>query len=297
MGEILIGTSGYYYDDWKGPFYPDNMAKKDYLNYYSRYFHTLELNYTYYRLPEAKQSGTMIARAGTDMTFVVKAHKEMTHNITENSISAVLPLLLNGITPFIDSDCLGSILLQFPQSFHYTNKNRIYLKQLIQELLPAPLSVEFRNKDWIKESVYNSLSELNAGFVCVDEPELPNLIPKLNIITSETGYIRFHGRNRENWYGTDSIVVIVSDSTLSDTSFFHLDVTPVNDYPVWTLPPDTSMHFKDSLVIYLVDYVFDVDDPDSNLSFNMTTGFIPEDFSLSITLTDDNILKIKPYKN
>lgn len=101
----------------------------------------------------------------------------------------------------------------------------------------------------------------------------------------------------ENWYGTDSIVVIVSDSTLSDTSFFHLGVTPVNDYPVWTLPPDTSMHFKDSLVIYLADYVFDVDDPDSSLSFNMTTGFIPEDFSLSIALTDNNILKIKPYKN
>jgi len=101
----------------------------------------------------------------------------------------------------------------------------------------------------------------------------------------------------ENWYGTDSIVVIVSDSTLSDTGFFYLSVTPVNDYPVWTLPPDTSMHFKDSLVIYLADYVFDVDDPDSNLLFNMTTGFIPENFSLSITLIDDNILKIKPYKN
>ncbi|MFC1493750.1 DUF72 domain-containing protein [Thermodesulfobacteriota bacterium] len=205
MGKILIGTSGYYYDDWKGPFYPNDMAKKDYLEYYSRHFQALELNYTYYRLPEEKQSEAMIARAGTDMTFVVKAHREMTHKITENSISTVLPRFLNGIGPFIDNHCLGSILLQFPQSFHYTDKNRIYLKRLIQELLPVPLSVEFRNKDWLKESVYSTLSELHTGFVCVDEPELPGLIPKLDIITSETGYIRFHGRNRNNWYGTDSM--------------------------------------------------------------------------------------------
>ena len=204
MGEIFIGTSGYYYDDWKGSFYPEGMSKKDYLGYYSRHFRILELNYTYYRLPESKHSETMIARAGIDMTFVVKAHKEITHNITENSISVTLPRFLKGIGPFIDSNCFGSILLQFPQSFHYTDKNRIYLKQLIKALLPYPLSVEFRNKDWLKESVYRTLSELRTGFVCVDEPVLPGLIPKLNIVTSETGYIRFHGRNRKNWYGTDS---------------------------------------------------------------------------------------------
>lgn len=204
MGDILIGTSGYYYEDWKNIFYPDNMAKRDYLQYYAEHFDALELNYTYYRLPEVKQSENMIARTGADMTFVVKAHKEMTHQITENSISTILPRFLNGIDPFINNHCLGSILLQFPQSFHYIDKNRIYLKRLIQKLSPASLSVEFRNRDWLKESVYRNLSELNTGFVCVDEPDLPSLIPKLNIATSKTGYIRFHGRNRDNWYGTDS---------------------------------------------------------------------------------------------
>jgi uncharacterized protein YecE (DUF72 family) len=204
MGEILVGTSGYYYDDWKGLFYPDNMEKRNYLEYYSSHFQTLELNYTYYRLPEAKNSANMIARANTNMTFVVKAHREMTHKISENSIPKVVPQFLNGIGPFIDNNCLGSLLLQFPQSFHYKDKNRIYLKRLIQELLPVTLSVEFRNKDWLKESVYSTLSELDTGFVCVDEPCLPSLIPKLKIATSRTGYIRFHGRNRSNWYGTDS---------------------------------------------------------------------------------------------
>ena len=204
MSETLIGTSGYYYDDWKGLFYPDNMAKKDYLKYYSEHFHTLELNYTYYRLPDIKQSQSMIARTGPDMTFAVKAHREMTHKITENSISSITPRFLDGIGPFIDNNCLGSILLQFPQSFHYNDNNRIYLKRLIQYLLPAPLSVEFRNKNWLKESVYRNLSDLNTGFVCVDEPELPSLIPKIKIVTSDTGYIRFHGRNRDKWYGTDS---------------------------------------------------------------------------------------------
>jgi uncharacterized protein YecE (DUF72 family) len=204
MSEILIGTSGYFYKDWKGEFYPVGTAEKDYLRYYSLRFKALELNFSYYRIPGKDQSARMVESSEGRLRFVVKANRLMTHEISDNSIKEALPLFLEGISPFIERGLLGTILLQFPQSFHYTTKNRHYLKSLIDALYPFPVSVEFRQKEWLKDSVYESLQKLGAGFVCVDEPSLPSLIPPVTINTSPFGYLRFHGRNKKNWYGSDS---------------------------------------------------------------------------------------------
>lgn len=204
MAEVLIGTSGFYYDDWKGIFYPEGLHKRDYLEYYANHFQTLELNYTYYRLPETKQSQKMVSRSSGKIDFVVKAFRGITHDISKDSITEILPRFIDGIAPFVDRKRLAGILLQFPQSFHYTPENRIYLKSLIEKISPLQTFIEFRGKQWLKESVYKALRELNAGFVCVDEPALPSLIPPLSISTSNLSYIRFHGRNKKNWYGTDS---------------------------------------------------------------------------------------------
>lgn len=204
MAEILIGTSGYFYKDWKGEFYPKDAVSRDYLEYYASKFKVLELNFSYYRIPEARQSGQMIKKSSGKLEFVVKASRQITHEISENSIKDFLPLFIKGISPFIEEGLLGAILLQFPQSFHYTRHNRVYLKALIEAISPIPISIEFRQKEWLKDSVLETLRELGAGFVCVDEPSLPSLIPPNVINTSNLGYIRFHGRNKINWYGTDS---------------------------------------------------------------------------------------------
>lgn len=204
MSDILIGTSGFSYDDWKEEFYPPDMAKKDFLVFYAKHFRVLELNFSYYRIPDSHQSRQMITKSGGKLEFVVKAYRQMTHEISENSLTEILPKFMEGISPFVDAGRLGVILLQFPQSFHYVPKNRLYLKSLIETLSPSPVSIEFRQREWLKESVYETLRELGAGFVCVDEPPLPSLIPPVVINTSNSGYIRFHGRNSKKWYGTDS---------------------------------------------------------------------------------------------
>lgn len=206
MNEILIGTSGFSYNDWKGEFYPPGMAPKDYLEYYSLHFNVIELNFSYYRVPEPDQTQLMVDKSDGRLEFVVKAFRQMTHeNSGSDKLSVeVVSLFKKGISPIAEAGKLGGILLQFPQSFHYISKNRIYLKSLIESLQPFQVFVEFRQKEWLKDSVYKSLRELGAGFVCVDEPGLPALIPPLGISTSDTGYIRFHGRNTKNWYGTDS---------------------------------------------------------------------------------------------
>jgi uncharacterized protein YecE (DUF72 family) len=204
MADIFIGTSGFSYDDWKGEFYPSNMTSKDYLTFYARHFNALELNFSYYRMPTAEQSRQMLLKSGERLEFVVKAHREMTHEISERSLKEATPSFREGISPFVNANRLGGILLQFPQSFHYDTEQRIYLKSLIECLLPNPLFVEFRQKSWLRESVYNTLREMGVGLVCVDEPALPSLIPPMAIHTADTAYIRFHGRNSKNWYGTDA---------------------------------------------------------------------------------------------
>ena len=204
MTEILIGTSGFFYGDWKGVFYPKGAEEKDFLRYYSLQFKALELNFSYYRIPEINQSMRMIEASEGKLKFVIKANRLMTHEISDNSIKEILPLFVKGISPFIEKELLGAVLLQFPQSFHYTRENRYYLKSLIEALIPLPVSIEFRRIEWLRNSVYETLNKLGVGFVCVDEPSLPALIPPLSINTSTLGYLRFHGRNKKNWYGTDS---------------------------------------------------------------------------------------------
>ena len=204
MAEIYIGTSGYYYDDWKGLFYPDNLKKKDYLAHYALHFNVVELNFTYYRLPEYRQIRGMVEKVENRLLFVVKAYRGITHEISDNAIDTVLPRFLDGIAPLIEKNILGVVLLQFPHDFHYTDSNRVYLKDLLEAVKPFPVCIEFRNREWLRDSVYSGLRELCAGFVCVDEPDLPGLIPPMALGTSKLGYIRFHGRNKNNWYGTDS---------------------------------------------------------------------------------------------
>ena len=204
MAKIFVGTSGFSYNDWRNAFYPATMPQSDFLSFYSREFNIVELNFSYYRMPEASQCRRMLEKSDHKIEFVVKAFQGLTHEITDQSISGILPQFKDSIAPFWDHRRLGAVLLQFPQSFHYTLDSRIYLESLIRGLSPFPLCVEFRHRDWLRDSVYATLQELKVGFVCVDEPPLRGLLPPMAVATSDIGYIRFHGRNRSKWYTGDA---------------------------------------------------------------------------------------------
>ena len=117
MSEILIGTSGFSYDDWKGDFYPPSTTSKDYLEYYSRHFNVIELNFTYYRIPDERHSREMIERSDGKLEFVVKAFRQMTHEISEDSITKILPLFIKGISPFVEAGRLGPSFCNFHKAF------------------------------------------------------------------------------------------------------------------------------------------------------------------------------------
>ncbi|MFQ6131872.1 MAG: DUF72 domain-containing protein [Armatimonadota bacterium] len=197
---IRLGTSGFSYDDWVGHFYPEGIQKSDMLRYYAEHFDTVEVNYTYYRLPNARTLSQMAAKTGEGFEFVIKANREMTHERAEDP--EVFRQFAEALTPLREQQKFGCILAQFPYSFKPTREGARYLRWF-REQVPSelPTVVEFRNSQWVHEKAFELLEELSFGFCCVDEPDLRGLMPGVAVATSpEVGYVRFHGRNAEKWF-------------------------------------------------------------------------------------------------
>jgi len=205
---IKVGTSGFQFKDWKGSVYPANMQNKDMLAFYEKAlgFDTLEVNYTYYRLPSAKTSEGMVRKTSDEFEFVVRSNKDMTHEIWEDKArknikdnAHIFSEFKEGVRPMMESGKLGCVLIQLPSFFWLKKDNLDYIRSCRERLAGIPLVIEFRNKSWVKETTFRFLEENGLGFCVVDEPQLPRLIPMIPRSTSDIAYMRLHGRNN-NWF-------------------------------------------------------------------------------------------------
>ena len=197
VGRILVGTSGYSYEDWVGPVYPPGTDRRDYLSLYAERFTFTELNFSYYRLPTADGLRAIAAKVPDEFRFVVKAHRSLTHDRG--------PEWRRDAGRFLDA--LGGVgvrlvgvLLQFPYSFHYTAENRRHLASVADALESARLFVEFRNDEWDHEAVWREMERRGLGLVIPDLPALDRLPRTTPRLTADHAYVRFHGRNAANWW-------------------------------------------------------------------------------------------------
>jgi uncharacterized protein YecE (DUF72 family) len=197
---IFIGTAGFSYRDWVGPFYPKGMPQREWLGHYAREFPTLELNVTFYRLPDARTLTGWIERTPPGFLFSVKAFRGLTHEREAPDFSAFVA----AVRPLAESGKLACVLAQFPQSFRRTPANEAYLAQLRSGLEGLPLVVEFRHVEWVDDNAFERLRQLKLGFACVDEPRLKGLMPPVAVATGPLAYVRFHGRNAKQWYRHDA---------------------------------------------------------------------------------------------
>lgn len=195
---IYIGTSGFSYDDWKGPFYPARTAKNKMFDYYCRHFSAVEINSTYYTLPSPTTFASMVHKCPPDFRFVVKAHKDMTH--AEELQPGVFDGFKQATAPLLERNMLGCALAQFPWSFRNTPENQEKLVRFKAMMGSIPTVIEFRNTDWVNDETFELLRELDLGFCSVDEPGLNGLMPRIAVATSDVGYVRFHGRNAKEWW-------------------------------------------------------------------------------------------------
>ncbi len=198
---IRIGTSGFSYDDWEGPFYPAGLPKADRLRYYANEFDTVEVNYSFYRVPTAATLAALSAKTPPTFLFSIKANREMTHE-REHS-AAVSARFCEALQPWLEQGRLACILAQFPSRFHCTPENEDALRTLREQLGELPTVVEFRHTSWVSGRVFQLLRELGLGICCVDQPRLPSLLPPFAVATSDIAYVRFHGRNAAKWWDHD----------------------------------------------------------------------------------------------
>ncbi len=216
MGSIIVGTSGYSYDDWVGPVYPPGTSRHEFLEHYARRFRMTELNFTYYRQPEPSSLRSIAARTPPGFLFTVKAHRSLTHDRgadwrseADRFASAVSAL---EAVPSSEptgahrrENKLAGVLLQFPFSFHYEPDNRRYLASVTDALAHCRLFVEFRNAEWDQESVWREMERREVGLVVPDLPALEGLPRTPARLTAPWGYVRFHGRNAAQWWSGTNV--------------------------------------------------------------------------------------------
>jgi uncharacterized protein YecE (DUF72 family) len=183
--KINIGTSGWVYNHWKGIFYPEVIPGKDMLNFYSKKFNTVEINYTFYKLPKIEDVINWVKNSPDNFLFSVKASRFITHmknlkdpqestkrffEIIENFNNKLGPILFQ-LSPHwhINSDRLENFLEKIPSNFLYT--------------------FELRHKSWFNKEIYDILKKYNVALCFHDYSVKRTPIE----VTSEFIYIRFHG--------------------------------------------------------------------------------------------------------
>jgi uncharacterized protein YecE (DUF72 family) len=231
MGHIRIGTSGWSYEDWIGPFYPQKMTQRSFLKFYLSRFDTVEVNSTFYNVPKLSSVEGWAKEAShwEGREFTVKVPSRVSHELCMEEDPDDLFKGLDDfkeavLEPLSDRNTLGAVLFQ--ASPYFTMRGDIKykmkseprvplpeygmglkrLKELCQKLstLPGSHALELRNSSWLNEDLRlnggarDVLREFGIALVVVDGPSFPWFSEE----TARHSYIRFHGRNKEEWFRT-----------------------------------------------------------------------------------------------
>lgn len=194
MDEVLLGTSGWSYEDWVGPFY--KTAEESKLKAYSRVFKTAEIDSTFYRFPTQGMVLGWLRYTPSDFVFAAKLPKQVTHEgkLEAKTVEAELADFCELMQPLRLDGKLACLLAQLPPSLKYDAK-------LLEGFLAAfpkefRLAVEFRHESWMKEETWKLLERYNTAYTIVDEPLLPPVVK----VTADFAYVRWHGRGERPWY-------------------------------------------------------------------------------------------------
>jgi len=186
MSCVKIGCSGFLYDDWKGTFYPDGLSRRQWLEYYCKKFSTVELNITFFRIPEKETFSRWHSETPDNFMVSLKGSRFVTH--VKKLKSPVEPLDVFFSRANALREKLGVILWQFPPEF----KSDIgKLKEFVEALITykAKNTFEFRDKSWMNKKVLSLLEKNNIGICMADWPDFLNDLPA----TADFVYIRRHG--------------------------------------------------------------------------------------------------------
>src|ERR1700729_1531058 len=184
MAILYSGTSGFAYPAWKPGFYPAKLPGKQFLKHYAGRLNSVEINYTFRRLPSASTLASWVEATPAGFVFAVKANQRITHILRLKNAAEATELFLRMIDPLRTARRLGPILFQLPPAL----KCDVALLHDYLELLPGDLryAFEFRHASWLAEPVYEELRQRNVS-LCVAESERLE-VPE--VITADFVYYR-----------------------------------------------------------------------------------------------------------
>lgn len=184
-----IGTSGWNYDHWREVFYPKELPSSKWLRFYSQHFDTVEINYSFYRLPEYITFEKWRRETPEDFTFAVKASRYLTHQKKLKDAKEPLERVIGSARGLREK--LGPILYQLPPHWHVdTARLREFLS-----LLPTDIRhvMEFRDPSWQTDEVFDLLRERSVGYCIMSASDLPRIVK----VTAPFAYIRMHSGGSE----------------------------------------------------------------------------------------------------
>jgi uncharacterized protein YecE (DUF72 family) len=170
MAQLFAGTSGFAYPGWKPRFYPEKLPAKKFLEYYSSRLNSVEINYTYRRLPAVSTLTGWVAATRPDFLFAPKAHMRITHILKLAGAGEFTALFLKSIDPLRSARRLGPILFQLPPTLRC---DLALLSDFLAQL-PGDLrySFEFRHTSWLSDPVYALLAERNIALCAAESDKL-----------------------------------------------------------------------------------------------------------------------------
>ena len=183
--KILIGTSGWVYEHWRGVFYPEELSQSEWLAFYMEHFDTVEINNTFYHLPSKETFLGWHRAAKRGFIYSVKASRYITH--MKKLLKPEKPLSLFMERALLLEENLGPILFQLPPRWHSNPKR---LEEFLERLPSGRRFVfEFREESWFSKEVYRILENKGVGLCLYHMPSFTTPV----VVTAEFVYIRFHG--------------------------------------------------------------------------------------------------------
>lgn len=236
MGEVRIGTCSWTDPTLidSEEFYPDKkMSAEARLKFYAEHFNTVEVDATFYALPSEKVVGLQTLRTPDDFILHYKAFGLLTQHsinpgrlpkavkemlspellakrllkykeVSQEAKDMVFQMFESALRPADSAGKLGVVLFQYPPFFICKEENKEYILECKARFPQYKLAIEFRHISWVDgDNLKDTLSFLKANnlvFVSVDEPQFPSTIPPIAEATNGLAYVRFHGRNKNNWF-------------------------------------------------------------------------------------------------
>jgi len=184
MGRLFAGTSGFAYPSWKPGFYPKDLPARKFLEHYASRLNSVEINYTFRRMPAASTLENWAAATPAGFLFSLKGHMRITHILRLRNASQATEIFLRSIDPLRSARRLGTVLFQLPPQL---KSDRALLADFL-DLLPPDIrfAFEFRHASWLNPEVYALLEKRNISLCLAESEKLE--IPQ--VITADFVYFR-----------------------------------------------------------------------------------------------------------